>query len=264
MDSLIPNASLDWSSYLIAMVLVAVRLSGLLVFAPIFSSLAIAMRVKAIFLLALSVLLAPVVAAFPRAHLELGLGSIAGELTVGLLFGFLLSMVQEMLSFAGQVLGFQFSFSLVNLLDPNSSVQTPLLGQFFTLIGTLVLIAAGLDRVLVAALIRSFVDAPLGGVWLGAHTGLAVVGMAGGIFASALQMAAPALSATMLIEVTIALLGKISPQLPVLAITVPLKTIAGYVVLIGSLALWPRFIEARFSGLLDAAMKLLREGLTRP
>jgi flagellar biosynthetic protein FliR len=197
------------------------------------------MRVKAVFLMALSILLAPVVAAFPSAHVELGLGSIAGELAVGLLFGFLLSMLQEMLSFAGQVLGFQFSFSLVNLLDPNSSIQTPLLGQLFTLFGTVVLIAAGLDRVLIGALIRSFAAAPVGSVWIGAHTALAVIGMAGGIFAAALQLAAPVLAATLLIEVSIALLGKLSPQLPVLAITIPVKTMAGYVVLIGSLGHWP-------------------------
>ncbi len=264
MESLLRGGGMGWAHYLSAMVLVAVRLSGLMVFAPIFSSGGISTQVKAVFLLAMSVLLAPVVAALPSAHAELGVGAIAGELGVGLLFGFLLSMVEEMLSFTGQVLGFQFSFSLVNLLDPNSSIQTPLLGQMFTLFGTLVLIAAGLDRVLLAALLRSFAAAPVGGVLLGARTGLAVVGMAGGIFAAALQLAAPALAATLLIEVSVALLGKLSPQLPVLAITVPAKTMAGYVVLVGSLALWPRFVEARFAGLLDAATGLLRRGLGAP
>jgi flagellar biosynthetic protein FliR len=264
MESLLPSRGLDWGQYLAAAVLVGIRLSGLMVFAPVFSSQAIAARVKAVFLIALSALLAPVVAAFPRAHVELGLGSIAGELAAGLLFGFLLSMAAEMLELAGQVLGFQFSFSLVNLLDPNSSIQTPLLGQLFGLVGSLTLVAAGLDRVLIAALLRSFAAAPVGGVLLGPHTGLAVVGMAGGIFAAALQLSAPVLAATMLIEVSIALLGKLSPQLPVLALTVPAKTMAGYLVLIGSLALWPRFVAARFSALLDAAAHLLEASLTRP
>jgi flagellar biosynthetic protein FliR len=253
--------SADWSSYLAAMLLVAVRLSGVMTFAPVFSSLAISMRVKAVFVLAMSVLLAPVAGAFPAAHVELGVASITGELAIGALYGFLLSMVQEVLSFAGQVLGFQFSFSLVNLLDPNTSIQTPLLGQLLTLFGTLVVISAGLDRVLLAALIRTFAAAPVGGVWIGARTWLEVVGMAGGIFAAALQLAAPALAATMLIEIAIALLGKLSPQLPVLAITIPVKTMAGYIVLIGSLAIWPRFVEARFVALLDAASSLLAQGL---
>lgn len=51
----------DWSHFLSAMVLVMVRISGLMAFAPIFSSGAIPARVKAVFVLAVSFLLAPVV-----------------------------------------------------------------------------------------------------------------------------------------------------------------------------------------------------------
>jgi flagellar biosynthetic protein FliR len=62
----------------------------------------------------------------------------------------------------------------------------------------------------------------------------------------------------MLIEIAVALLSKLSPQLPVMSLTVPLKTLVGFAVLIGSLALWPRFIEARFAALLDLAERLLQ------
>ena len=67
----------------------------------------------------------------------------------------------------------------------------------------------------------------------------------------------PILAATLLVEVAVALLGKLSPQLPVMSLTVPMKTLTGFALLTGSLALWPRFIEARFSGLLDMAEKLI-------
>jgi flagellar biosynthetic protein FliR len=40
-------------------------------------------------------------------------------------------------------------------------------------------------------------------------------------------------------------------------LTVPLKTMTGFAILMGSLALWPRFIEARFAGLLDLAERLI-------
>jgi flagellar biosynthetic protein FliR len=80
---------------------------------------------------------------------------------------------------------------------------------------------------------------------------------AGGIFLAALELAAPVLAATMLVEVAIALLSKLSPQLPVMSLSVPIKTLTGFVLLAGSLALWPRFIEARFSGLLDMAERLI-------
>jgi flagellar biosynthetic protein FliR len=80
---------------------------------------------------------------------------------------------------------------------------------------------------------------------------------AAGIFLAAVELAAPVLAATMLVELSVALLGKLSPQLPVMSLTVPMKTLTGFALLTGSLALWPRFIEARFSGLLDLAERLI-------
>ena len=177
---------------------------------------------------------------------------------MGLVYGLTLTLLNEMLLFAGQIAGLQFSFSLVNLLDPASSIQTPLLGDLFQLMGTLVVIAAGLDRILLASMVRSFRVVPLGSLRACAQpTALAIVRAAGGIFLAAVELAAPVLAATMLVEIAVALLGKLSPQLPVMSLTVPLKTLTGFVMLTGSLALWPRFIEARFAGLLDLAERLI-------
>jgi flagellar biosynthesis protein FliR len=258
------GANLDWPHFLSAMVLVMVRLSGLMVFAPVFSSGAIPARVKTVFVLVTAILLAPPVSALPLAHADLGVLAVAGELGVGLIFGLGLSLLNETLLFAGQVLGFQFSFSLVNLLDPNSPVQTPLMGQLFTLMGTLVMVEAGLHRTILLVMVRSFTDAPVGAIFLNGRTGLALVRLMSGVFFAALQLAAPVMAATFLAEVSVAVLGKISPQLPVIIISVPAKTLLGYTVLIGSLALWPHFIETRFLSLLDSVDQLIRHaGVTR-
>jgi flagellar biosynthetic protein FliR len=180
-----------------------------------------------------------------------------GELAVGLVYGLTLTLLNEMLIFAGQIMGVQFSFSMVNLLDPTSQIQTPLLGDLFQLMGTLVIITAGLDRIMLASMVRSFHAAPLGSFALAPTSAMEIVRAAGGIFLAAVELAAPVLAATMLVEVSVALLGKLSPQLPVMMLTVPMKTLTGFAILIGSLALWPRFIEARFSGLLDLAERLI-------
>lgn len=254
--------NVDWPHFLSAMVLVMVRISGLMVFAPIFSSNAISARVKVAFVVAVSFLLAPVVSALPLAHADLGVTPVLGELGVGLIFGLGLSLFNEILVFAGQLLGFQFSFSLVNLLDPNSPIQTPILAQMFTLLGMLVMFGAGLDRTMLLALMRSFRDAPVGGFAFDSHAGLSLVTALSGVFFAALQLAAPVMAATLLVEVAISALGKLSPQLPVMMIAVPAKTLLGYTVLIGSLALWPRFLESRFSLLLDGAEQLLRHAVT--
>jgi len=247
----------DWTSFLSAMTLALVRVSGVVAFAPFFSSTAFPIRVKAVFVLTVAFLLAPLVAALPGARVSICFSSLLGELAVGLVYGLTLTLLNEMLLFAGQIAGLQFSFSLVNLLDPASTIQTPLLGELFQLMGTLVVIAAGLDRILLASMVRSFRVAPLGSYAVAPTTALAIVRAAGGIFLAAVELAAPVLAATMLVEIAVALLGKLSPQLPVMNLTVPMKTLTGFLILTGALALWPRFIEARFAGLLDLAERLI-------
>ncbi|MGP8253664.1 MAG: flagellar biosynthetic protein FliR [Terracidiphilus sp.] len=247
----------DWTTFLSAMTLALVRVSGMVVFAPFFSSTSLPIRAKAVFAGAVAFLLAPLVASLPSAQASLSVSGLIGELAVGLVYGLSLTLLTEMLIFAGQVVGLQFSFSLVNLLDPDSAVQTPIMGELFQMMGLLVVITSGLDRVLLASVVRSFRIAPLGSFALGAPSAEMLVRAAGGVFLAALELAAPVLAATMLVEVAVALLGKLSPQLPVMMLTVPIKTLAGFVILTGSLALWPRFIEARFDSLLNMAERLI-------
>jgi flagellar biosynthetic protein FliR len=247
----------DWTTFLSAMTLALVRVSGMVLFAPFFSSNALPVRTKAVFVLAVAYLLAPLVGSLPNAHAEIGFAAILGELAVGLVYGLTLALLNEMLLFAGQIAGLQFSFSLVNVMDPSSTIETPLMGQLFQMMGTLVLLAAGLDRILLASMVRSFRAVPLGTYALAPASALGLVHAVGGVFVAALELAAPILAATMLVEISIALMGRLSPQLPVMSLTVPLKTLTGFTILAGSLALWPRFIEARFGALLDLAQQWL-------
>lgn len=252
----------EWGSFLSALTLALVRVSGMVVFAPFFSSTALNARTKAVFVGAIAYLLAPLVSTLPNAHAQISYSSLIGELSVGLIYGLTLTLLNEMLLFAGQILGAQFSFSMVNLMDPTSNIQTPLLGDLFQLMGTLVIIAAGLDRILLASLVRSFKVVPIGTFLFAPTSATAIVRAFGGIFLAGVELAAPVLAATMLVEVAVSLLGKLSPSLPVMNLTVPIKTLTGFVILIGSLALWPRFIEARFSGLLDMAERLITAPVT--
>jgi flagellar biosynthetic protein FliR len=247
----------DWPQYLTAELLVMVRLSGLMVFAPVFSSSAIAPRIKAGLVFAMTVLLAPAVATVPGARAVLDVRAVLGELGVGLVFGLSLMLLNEALMFAGTLLGLQFSFSLVNLLDPNSMIETAVLGQMLSWLGVLVIIGSGLDRSLLAAVVRSFSVVPVGQAVIQAKTGVALAMMASGIFLAGLQLAAPVMAAALAVEVTIALVARLSPQLPAMVVSIPLKTMVSYVVLIGSLAVWPGWIERHFTALLDAAAKLL-------
>jgi flagellar biosynthesis protein FliR len=247
----------DWPQYLTAAALVMVRLSALMVFCPVFSSSAIAPRIKAGFVFAMTILLAPAIATVPGARAVLDTRAVLGELSVGLVFGLSLTLLNEALMCAGTLLGLQFSFSLVNLLDPNSMIETAVLGQMLSWLGVLVIIGSGLDRTVLAAVVRSFSAVPVGQAVMQAKTCVALAMMASGIFLAGLQLAAPVMAAALAVEVTIALVARLSPQLPAMVVSIPLKTMVSYAVLIGSLAVWPGWIERHFTALLDTAAKML-------
>lgn len=226
-------------------------------FGPLLSSTAIAPRIKAGFVTAFAVLLAPVVATVPNADAQLSMSSVLGEIGVGLTFGLCLMLITESVAFAGTILNMEFSFSLVNLLDPNSMIETAVIGEMLNWVVWLVLIGAGLDRSFLSAVIRSFRAVPVGHAFVQAKSSLGLTLAASGIFLSGLQLAAPVIAAALVVEVTVALMGKISPHLPAMVVGIPLKTMVSYSVLLMSLSLWPAWIEKHFAALLDVAQKLV-------
>jgi flagellar biosynthetic protein FliR len=247
----------NWPQYLSSALLVMMRMSALVAFAPLFSSAGIAPRIKAGFVIAMTVLLAPVVAAVPGAHAVTDASAILGELGVGLVFGLSLALMGEALQFAGTMLGMQFSFSLVNLLDPNSMVETPVLGQMLGWLGLLVVIGAGLDRTLIAGVVRSFCIVPVGTAVVRATTGAALASMMAGVFLAGLQLASPVIAAALAVEVTISLVSRLAPSLPAMIVSIPIKTLVSFAVLIASLAVWPGWIEQHWMALLEAAGRLV-------
>jgi flagellar biosynthetic protein FliR len=243
---------------LTAGVLLMLRMGSAIVTMPVFNSPGIPSRIKAMLTLVLTTVLTPVAAFVPGVHLALSGLSMLGEVTVGLGFGVTLSLLSEAILFAAQLMSTTFSFSLANLLDPNSMVETEVLGTTLTWLGVLVLLAAGLHRTMLGAVMRTLTTVPLGCASVGLQSGLGFAAMASSIFASGVQLAAPIVSAALLIEVAVGIVSRMAPALPAQIASVPIKTLVSYFVLIGSLALWPRWIEHHFTLLLDAAERSVR------
>ena len=244
-------------SVLVAALLVLLRVSAFFAFAPVLQSLALPVRWKAAFAIAVSALVAPLAAAMPGARVTLSFEGVLGEVLIGLAFGLALSLLTEAILFSASLMSMSFSFSLANLLDPNSQVETQVLGTALNWLGMLVLLTAGLHRTMIAAVLRSITTVPLGTAVLSATAAHSLLAMMSGVFLAGLQLAAPVMSASLLVEVAVGLIGRMAPALPAQVLGIPLKTIISYGVLIGSLSLWPRWIEHHFTALLEAAQRVV-------
>src|SRR5579872_5115450 len=194
-----------------------VRIGGLMLFAPFLSSGSIPVQVKAGLTVALTALLYPVYGAVQLETSALAWVQIlSGEVVVGLMLGLTLQFILEAAQMAGQILGVQAGFSLVSILDPQTQADTPVISTFLQLITLVIFLQLNVHHWLLRGLAASFAYLPPGSVALSLGVSASLLRAAGAIWLVGLQIAAPVVVATMVIDVTLGFLAKSSPQIPIL------------------------------------------------
>lgn len=245
---------------ILSLALIATRVSALMVFAPVLSSPALPARIKAGITVGVTLLLAwqqPALRAMPQDGWALAL---AAELLVGLAIGLVMNLVFEAAQLAGQVLGFQLGLSLVNVIDPQTQVDSPVLGVFHQMLTVLIFLQLDVHHWMLRGVARSFAYLPAGAALFTPQMGRGLIQASGAVWLAGVQLAAPALAATMLADVAIGLLGKASPQLPLMLVSIPVKVCLGLVAMSAGLIYWPAWFGARFSAAIGYSERLLGIG----
>jgi flagellar biosynthetic protein FliR len=229
-----------------------------MVFAPFFGSMAVPRRVKAGLTMALTALLYP--AYSPRAvpsEVTQWLGVMMGEALVGLMLGLAVHFVFDGVQLAGQVLGFQMGFSLANVVDPETEIDTPVIAIFHQAIALLIFLQIDAHHLMLRALGKSLEYLPPGTVLATPGTVEGMTKAAGGLLLVAVQLAAPVLIATLMADVALGFLGKASPQLPVLFVGLSVKNVIGLGVMMAALVFWPGLLGRMFANAASTAERLL-------
>jgi len=253
--------TLHLDQLLAAAVFIGARVSGLMVFCPFLGSSAIPAPLKAALTLLITALLYPL-----RGPLQLNLGPwqwagvALGEVVIGLVLGLAANFMMEAPMLAGQVLGVQMGYSLATLFDPNTQADTPVLAQLHQLAALLIFLQLNVHHWLLRSIVRSFAYLPAGAPLAAWAVPSALLRAAGGIFLAGVQIAAPALVATLVTDVALGFLGKASPQMPVLFIGLAVKNLLGLAMLITVVAYWPHSFSERFAASVGFAERLLHLG----
>jgi len=237
---------------------IGVRLTGLMLFAPFFGSSVIPARIKAVLVLALTFLLFPVMGKqIAPASLADWPWLISSELLIGIGMGIATNVVFEAAQLAGQVLGVQMGYSLVNLIDPQTQVNTTVISVFYQSIVMLLFLRMDVHYWLLRAIGNSFVYMPLGTTHLSNLFTMSVLKLGGEIFGLGVQIAAPVLSATLVADIVLGLLGKASPQLPLMLLGPAIKSLLGFTILIATLKYWPDLFRGLFINTLENGERIL-------
>jgi flagellar biosynthetic protein FliR len=242
--------------------MVGMRITGLLLFAPVLGNQSVPVNIKAMLALGLTALLYPAVA---RGHAQLQWTQLPqmaiSELLIGLLLGLSINCVFDALQLAGHSLGVQMGFSLASLIDPQTQADTPVLSVFYQTMALLIFLRLDVHFWLLRGLARSFEYLPPGSATLHGAAAELMLRQASAIWFCGVQIAAPVLAATMIADFVLAFVGRASPQLPVMFIGLSVKTVLGLFVAIATISLWPGMLERYYAQALatgERALHLVR------
>lgn len=229
------------------MFLLGLRLSGLMTFAPFLGDSSIPVKIKAGLTAVMTALLLPAYSSrIPQVMPQNMVAVVGGELMIGLGMGLTLALAFEAARFAGQILGFQFGYSLVNVIDPNTDVEISVLNFFHYTVLLLIFLQGDVHHWLFRLLVQSFDTIQPGSVIVSQQAVKALLLGTGNIFLMGLQLAAPPLIVTIMADIALAFMAKASPQLPVLAVGLPAKMLSGYAAIWSAVVFWPAMAHKWF------------------
>jgi flagellar biosynthetic protein FliR len=211
-------------------VLLAARVSGLVLIAPVFSTKAVPTAVKTCIIILLTALLQPAALAQTPVIPQITPETFVGEILVGFGLGLGAALLVGAASVAGDLMGMQVGLSGAAILDPMSNTQENVLGVFGNLFAITLLLAVDAHLVMIDAVARSVRVIPIGS-GLHAEGMHAMVTSASVLFSLGLQFAAPVIAAVLIANTALAILSRAAPQLNILSVAFPLQIGIGLVAL---------------------------------
>lgn len=179
-----------------------------------------------------------------------------GELLLGLGLGLGVLIWVSAMQFAGYLVDQQTGVSLGEVFNPELDVNSSVSGELLYWLGAAVFLLVGGLGLAIRTLIDSYSQLPLGYALVPEATYDVLIKLVGQSLVLVLQIAAPVLTTTAIVGLAMGLMSHTVPQLNVLIIGFPVRTLAGMMVLLVALA---RMTEA-FAAALPGVLERIREG----
>lgn len=245
--------------------LLLTRVSGVFLIAPFFGSINIPAYMRVGLTLTISAVLFPVVDSAAGVKAPTGILlyalSVIAELFTGWLIGFVAYVSFSAIHMAGKIMDMQVGFSIVNVMDPTSGQQIPLIGSFLYNLGLIIFLVTNGHHMIIAALFESFQTVPLLAVSPSLGLTNLMVDFTSGIFLTGMKIAMPVTFAILLTNVGLGVLARTMPQLNIFVVGIPMQIVVGLFVLSIMLPFYIMFLDVLFNemyGNISIALKALQ------
>jgi len=218
---------------LLGFLLVLARVGGALIFVPLPGVKGAPEPVRASLALGFTIALFgqwPQVDA-TAVNIALLIGWVLSEAAVGIAIGVAVAVIMEAFTLAAQVLGLQAGYSYASTVDPTTEADSGVLLVLAQLIAGMLFFAMGLDRQILRLFARSLVSVPPGNYVFGRDTAGQLIRLTGIVLSVGVRLALPVVALLMMVDVALALLGRLNAQLQLLTLAFPLKMLVGLMML---------------------------------
>ncbi|NEV60503.1 flagellar biosynthetic protein FliR [Thiorhodococcus minor] len=237
-----------------------VRISAMLLVAPVFGARNVNVRARLAMGFLLALVVAPQLTETPSID-PLSLGGLVvaiHQVVVGIAMGFVMQMVFSALTQAGESIALSMGLGFASAMDPVGGVQVPMVSQYYMILATLIFLALDGHLILIELLLRSFETLPIAAEGLTTDQLWAIVGFGSTMYAAAVLIALPAVTSLLLVNIAMGVITRAAPQLNIFAVGFPLTLLAGFIIILLTMPSLP----ARIGELLMAAFPLIQQ-LTR-
>jgi flagellar biosynthetic protein FliR len=238
-----------WSaSTLLGFILTLMRIGGVFVFVPVPGFKSAVEPARVIMIAAISIALFPVWP-HPPADSPIGLFIMwmLSEAALGLGIGLAVAFALEAFQIGAQMLGLQAGYSFASTVDPSTQADSTVLIVIAQTAAALVFFASGLDREVLRIFAHSMVTYPPGTFVLTRQLTEVVLLAGSTMFSTGLRLALPIVAAMLMVDISLALLGRINSQLQLHSITFPVKMVLSLVLLGWLVTLFPALLRGSWA-----------------
>jgi flagellar biosynthetic protein FliR len=214
------------------------RISGFLMVISLIGTRLVPQRIRLVLALLITLVIVPTLPAMPIVDgLTLAAFLITlQQLFIGILLGLVVNLLAQVFVLAGQLMAMQTGLGMAMIVDPSNGVSVAVVAQWFLMMVNILFITLNGHMVMIEVLADSFFTMPIVAydhtqAFYSSNTLWKMAVWGNWMFAAAVVIALPVLTALLIVNFTFGVMTRSAPQLNIFAIGFPFTMLVGIIVI---------------------------------
>jgi flagellar biosynthetic protein FliR len=243
------------------------RIAAMLMVMVVVGSRTTPTRIRLFYALSITFAVLPVI---PAAQVNIELFSFASALVllqqilIGIAIGSISIFVVQTFVVAGQIIAMQTSLGFASMADPSNGQSSPVVGQFYVLLVTLLFLTFDGHLLMIEMIIKSFVTLPVSMNGLLAADYHQLASWFSIMFSAALAFSVSSMVAMLLVNLSFGIMTKAAPQLNIFSLGFSVSMVFGLFVLWLTLINVPTHFENQWMRGINMMCEILNNVCEQP